>query len=222
VFGDVNAVGGHCSEVDRPFLPVSDFDNSITHARRVVARCEPGVIAMKILMTVFVVALVTLVAASGSALAQSPAGAEARLKEKNITLPPPPPAVGNYVSAVQVGRLLFLSSISSREFTPKGKVGKDLTVEQGNQAARHAGLLMLASVRAHLGNLDRVKRVVKVIGMVNSADGFGEQPKVINGFSDLLVEVFGETIGKHARTAVGMAALPGNAPVVVDIILEVE
>jgi enamine deaminase RidA (YjgF/YER057c/UK114 family) len=97
-----------------------------------------------------------------------------------------------------------------------------LTVEQGYQAARQAGLIMLAKVRAALGSLDRVQRVVKVVGMVNSADDFGDQPKVINGFSDLMVEVFGEAIGKHARSAVGVASLPANAPVEVDVILEIE
>jgi enamine deaminase RidA (YjgF/YER057c/UK114 family) len=95
-------------------------------------------------------------------------------------------------------------------------------VEQGYQAARQAGLITLARARAVLGSLDRVKRVVKVFGMVNSADGFGDQPKVINGVSDLMVEVFGEAIGKHARSAVGMAGLPGNAPVEVEMIVEVE
>jgi enamine deaminase RidA (YjgF/YER057c/UK114 family) len=83
-------------------------------------------------------------------------------------------------------------------------------------------MIMLAKVRTALGSLDRVKRVVKVLGMVNSADGFADQPKVVNGFSDLMVEVFGDSIGKHARSAVGMAALPGNAPVEVEMILEVE
>jgi YjgF/chorismate_mutase-like, putative endoribonuclease len=87
------------------------------------------------------------------------------------------------------------------DWTPKGKVGRDVTVEQGYQAARQTGLIMLSKVRAALGSLDRVKRVVKVLGMVNSADGFGDQPKVVNGFSDLMVEVFGEPIGKHARSA---------------------
>ena len=87
--------------------------------------------------------------------------------------------------------------------TSQGKVGKDLTVEQGYQVAREVGLALLATVRANLGSLDKVRRVVKVLGMVNSADGFGDQPKVINGFSDLMVEVFGEAIGKHARSAVG-------------------
>lgn len=95
-------------------------------------------------------------------------------------------------------------------------------MEQGYQAARHAGLLFLANVRAELGTLDRVKRVVKVLGMVNSADGLAEQPAVVNGFSNLMVEVFGESNGKHARSAAGLAALPGNAPVEIEAILEVE
>ena len=147
---------------------------------------------------------------------------EERLKERKITLPPAPAAVANYVRAVRVGNLLFVSGTTSRDLKPFGKVGRELTVDQGYQAARHAGLLFLANVRAELGTLDRVKRVVKVLGRVNSADGFAEQPAVINGFSDLMVEVFGEAIGKHARSAVGLAALPGNAPVEVEAILEIE
>lgn len=154
--------------------------------------------------------------------AQGPTRAEARLKELKITLPPAPAPVANYVRAVRVGNLLFVSGTTSRELQPFGKVGRDLTVQQGYQAARHAGLLFLANVRAEIGTLDRVKRVVKVLGMVNSADGFGDQPAVINGFSDLMVEVFGEAIGKHARSAVGVAALPGNAPVEVEAIFEIE
>lgn len=153
--------------------------------------------------------------------AQGPARPEERLKERKITLPAAPAPVANYVRAVRVGNLLFVSGTTSRDLKPFGKVGKELTVEQGYQAARHAGLLLLANVRAELGTLDRVKRVVKVLGMVNSADGFGDQPAVINGFSDLMVEIFGEA-GKHARAAVGMAALPGNAPVEVEAILEIE
>jgi len=167
--------------------------------------------------------LLLLSAAIGAAQAQTSGGAEARLKEKNITLPSEPAPVANYVNAVRVGNLLFMAgNTAGSDWTPKGKVGRDLTVEQGYQAARQAGLIMLAKIRATLGSLDRVKRVVKVLGMVNSADGFGDQPKVINGFSDLMVEVFGESIGKHARSAVGMAALPANAPVEVEMILEVE
>ena len=153
-------------------------------------------------------------------------GAEARLKEKNITLPQPATPVANYVLAVRVGNLLFLAGHGPVR-TPgthsvTGKVGKDLTVEQGYAVAREVGLNLLATTRQHLGSLDKVKRVVKVLGMVNSAEGFGEQPKVINGFSDLMVEVFGEAIGKHARSAVGMAALPNNIPVEIEMILEVD
>ena len=136
------------------------------------------------------------------ASAQGATRPEERLKELKITLPPAPTAVANYVRAVRVGNLLFVSGTTSRDLKPFGKVGRELTVKQGDEAARHAGLLFLANVRAELGSLDRVKRVVKVLGMVNSADGFAEQPAVINGFSDLMVEVFGESNGK-ARTIGG-------------------
>ena len=152
-------------------------------------------------------------------------GAEARLKELNITLPPPPTPMANYVTSVRVGNLLFLSGHGPMRTEGKpsarGKVGKDLTVEQGAQAAREVGLNLLATTRAALGSLDKVKRVVKVLGMVNSADGFGDQPKVINGFSNLMVEVFGDA-GKHARSAVGMAGLPVSIPVEIEMILEVD
>lgn len=160
-------------------------------------------------------------AAVGTAVAGT-TSAEARLKELQLILPPVAPPIANFVHTVQVGNLLYVSGNTSGEFEPKGKVGRDLTVEQGYQAARHAGVLFLAKVRAALGSLDRVKRIVKVLGMVNSVDGFGDQPKVVNGFSDLMVEVFGESIGKHARSAVGVAALPGNAPVEVEAIIEIE
>ena len=101
-------------------------------------------------------------------------------------------------------------------------MGRELTVEQGYEVAREVGLSMLATVRASLGSLDQVKPIVNVLGMVNSADGFGDQPRVINGFSDLMVEVFGEAIGKHARSAVGMAELPMGIPVEIEMVLEVE
>jgi enamine deaminase RidA (YjgF/YER057c/UK114 family) len=151
--------------------------------------------------------------------------AEARLKEKNITLPTQPTPMANYVSAVRTGNLLFLAGhgpIRDGKPTARGKVGKDLSIEQGYQVAREVGLLLLATTRAQLGSLDKVRRVVKVLGMVASADGFGDQPKVINGCSDLMVEVFGEAIGKHARSAVGMAELPVGIPVEIEMILEVE
>lgn len=152
--------------------------------------------------------------------------AEARLKTLNLTLPPPPAPVANYVGAVRVGNLLFVSGHGPLRTDGKpsvrGKLGRDLSVEQGYQVAREVGLNLLATVRATLGSLDRVKRVVKVLGMVNSAEGFGDQPRVINGFSDLMVEVFGEAAGKHARSAVGMAELPMGIPVEIEMILEVE
>jgi enamine deaminase RidA (YjgF/YER057c/UK114 family) len=152
-------------------------------------------------------------------------GAEATLTAKRITLPPAGTPMANYVTAVRSGNLLFLAGagpVRDGRPTIQGKVGKELSVEQGYQVAREVGLTLLANARAHLGSLDKVKRVVKVLGMVNSAEGFGDQPKVINGFSDLMVEVFGEAIGKHARSAVGMAALPVNIPVEIEMILEVE
>jgi len=150
-------------------------------------------------------------------------GAEARLKELGITLPTAPRPVANYVPAVRTGNLLFLAGhvpVRDGQFTSIGKLGKELSVEEGSQAARLVGLNLLASARAALGSLDRVRRVVKVLGMVNSAEGFGEQPKVVNGFSDLMVEVFGEA-GRHARSAVGMAGLPMGVAVEVEAIFEV-
>jgi enamine deaminase RidA (YjgF/YER057c/UK114 family) len=151
-------------------------------------------------------------------------GAEARLKQLGIELPTPPAPVANYVRAVRAGNLLFLAGHGPHTRDGKiayvGKLGRDLSVEEGQQAARLVGLNLLASAREALGSLDRVKRVVKVLGMVNSADGFGDQPKVINGFSDLMVEVFGDA-GRHARSAVGMAALPFGISVEVEMILEV-
>jgi enamine deaminase RidA (YjgF/YER057c/UK114 family) len=168
-------------------------------------------------------AMLTLIVLPVSAPAQTAASAEARLKELNITLPPDSVPAANFVNAVQTGKLLFLSgNTPGAQWPLKGKVGKDLTVEQGYQSARQAGLIMLGKIRTALGSLDRVKRTVKVLGMVNSADGFSDQPRVVNGFSDLMVEVFGEAIGKHARSAVGMAGLPGNAAVEVEMIVEVE
>jgi enamine deaminase RidA (YjgF/YER057c/UK114 family) len=152
-------------------------------------------------------------------------GAEARLKELNITLPPPGTPMANYVGAVRVGPLLFVSGHgpirTDGKPSARGKLGRELSVDQGYKVAREVGLNLLATTRASLGSLDRVKRVVKVLGMVASAEGFNEQPKVINGFSDLMVEVFGDA-GKHARSAVGMAELPVGIPVEIEMILEVE
>jgi enamine deaminase RidA (YjgF/YER057c/UK114 family) len=173
---------------------------------------------MKILMAVLMVTLVV----PGNVWAQNVGTAEENLKQKNIKLPAAASPVANYVPAVRVGNLLFLSGAGPGPNDPRGKVGKELTLDQGYQAARATGLNLLAATRAALGSLDKVKRIVKVLGMVNSAPGFTDQPKVINGFSDLMVEVFGETIGKHARSAVGMSELPFNIPVEIEMILEVE
>jgi len=178
---------------------------------------------MKSLVYVLVCGALGLVVTSNQLSAQTATGAEARLRERNITLPPVPPPVANYVDSVRVGNLLFLAgNTAGADWKFKGKVGKDITVQEGYETARQVGLIMLAKVRAALGSLDQVKRIVKVLGMVNSPEGFGDQPRVVNGFSDLMVEVFGEEIGKHARSAVGMQALPANSAVEVEMIVETE
>lgn len=150
--------------------------------------------------------------------------AEARLAALGIDLPPVPPPSGNFVRHRQVGSLLYLSGCGPQHpdgSRDTGKLGTDLTVEQGQASARLTGLNLLAAARDALGSLDRVRQVVKVLGMVNSGPGFVRQPEVINGFSDLMIEVFGEA-GRHARSAVGMAELPHGIPVEIEMILEVD
>lgn len=147
-----------------------------------------------------------------------------KLIERGIVLPAVSQPVANYVNAVRTGNLLFLAGKGPKDANGKditGKVGQDLSIAQGYAAARAVGLSQLAVLKAELGSLDRVKRVVKVLGMVNCTQDFTDQPKVINGFSDLMVEVFGER-GKHARSAVGMHALPFNIAVEIELIVEVE
>lgn len=149
---------------------------------------------------------------------------ERRLAELGLELPPAPKPIGTYVPAVQVGNLLFLSGLGPRRADGtmvQGRLGADLTIEQGRDAARLVGLNMLASIRAALGSLDRVERIVKTLGMVNSAPDFDQQPKVIDGFADLFVEVFGPERGRGARSAVGMAALPNRIAVEVETIVQV-
>ena len=149
---------------------------------------------------------------------------EARLRELGIDLPEPPPPVANYVGAVRVGDLLFVSGhgpFEDGEYRFRGKLGESIDVETGQRAARLTIVNFLASVRAELGSLDRVERVVKLLVMVNSAPGFGEQPAVANGASDLLVELFGEERGRHARSAVGMGALPMGISIEIEGILQV-
>ena len=152
--------------------------------------------------------------------------AEKRLKELKIDLGTVSSPIANYVNAVRTGNLLFLAGKGPRMGKdgrrPTGKVGRDYTAEEAYEHARTVGMDLLAVMRTELGSLDKVKRVVKVLGMVNSADDFGDQPKVINGFSDLMVQVFGEAMGKHARSAVGMGSLPMGIPVEIECIVEVE
>jgi len=149
---------------------------------------------------------------------------EARLKEMGIELPPAVTPVANYVPAVRTGNLIFLSGhgpFNEDGSLITGKVGADLTVEQGYAAARRVAIGLLGSLKAVIGDLDRVNRVVKLLGLVNCTPEFGDQPKVINGASDIFVEVFGDK-GKHARSAVGTNALPLNIAVEIEMIVEVE
>jgi enamine deaminase RidA (YjgF/YER057c/UK114 family) len=151
--------------------------------------------------------------------------AEKRLQELGIDLGTVSAPIANYVNAVRTGNLLFLAGKGPRAGKngerPKGKVGREYTVEQGYQHARSVGLDLIAVMRAELGSLDKVKRIVKVLGMVNAVPEFEDQPKVINGCSDLFVQVFGER-GKHARSAVGMGSLPMGIPVEIECIVEIE
>ena len=147
---------------------------------------------------------------------------EAKLKELGLTLPDPPKPVANYVPVVRVGDLLFLSGVlPSRDgqLIMTGKLGQDLTIEQGKEASRLAVLNGLSIVRHETGSLDRVKRIVKMVGHIASAPGFTDQPQVLNGASDLLVSLFGEA-GRHARVAVGAAELPRQAPVEIELIVQ--
>jgi enamine deaminase RidA (YjgF/YER057c/UK114 family) len=150
--------------------------------------------------------------------------AENRLKELGVVLPQLSSPVANYVRTVRVGNLLFVSGHGPGSGTGKifkGKVGRDLTLEEGYQSARQVALCILSTLKDALGDLDRVERIVKVLGFVNCTEDFVDQPKVVNGASDFLVEVFGDK-GKHARSAVGMYALPGNIPVEVELIAQVK
>lgn len=148
---------------------------------------------------------------------------EKRLIDLDIVLPAPPRPVATYIPAVLAGDLLFLSGVipfREGKLALEGKLGRDLTVEQGYEAARIALLNGLAIVRSELGTLDRIRKVVRLVGHVASAEGFVQQPAVINGASDLLVKIFDEA-GRHARVAVGAAELPLNAPVELELILQV-
>ena len=148
---------------------------------------------------------------------------EARLKELGIELPETTSPMANYVNAVRTGNLLYLAGKGPGlpgKPLPVGKVGRDFSIEQGYRLARDTGLNLISVMKAELGDLDRVTRIVKVLGMVNATSEYGHQPEIINGCSDLFVEVFGDR-GRHARSAVGMGSLPRGIPVEIEVIVEV-
>jgi len=148
---------------------------------------------------------------------------EARLTELGLTLPKPPQPVGAYLLAQQVGELLFISGTTcyvEEGLLYTGRVGAELTVEQGYAAARQTALNLLSVIKATLGDLDQVERVVKLNGYVNSAPDFDRQPAVINGASELLEKVFGQC-GKHARTSIGVSDLPGHIPIEIEMVVQI-
>jgi enamine deaminase RidA (YjgF/YER057c/UK114 family) len=150
--------------------------------------------------------------------------AEAKIKENNITLIPPTAPIANYVKYVQVGNTVYLSGHGPDK--PEGgqvfgKLGKDLNVEQGQAAARLTGISLISTLKGYIGDLNRVKRIVKVVGLVNCTPEFAQQPQVMNGCSNLMVEVFGDR-GRHARTSVGVNALPNNIAVEIEMIVELK
>lgn len=152
------------------------------------------------------------------------ASTEARLQQLGILLPPPPKPVAAYIPVVQIGTLLFTSGTGPfAEGRPAivGRVGETLTLEEGYRAARLVMLNLLSIIREHLGSLDRIERVVKVLGFVNSAPDFTQQPAVVNGASELLIEIFGEK-GQHARSAIGTSILPFGIPVEIEMIVQVK
>jgi enamine deaminase RidA (YjgF/YER057c/UK114 family) len=151
---------------------------------------------------------------------------EMRIQELKLTLPEPQKPLAKYKPAVLVGNVLYVSGHGPAKIDDKspitGKVGADLTLEQGVESARLVGLNILGTVKATLGSLDKVKRLVKTLGMVNAVPDFKDQPKVINGFSELMAAVFGEDAGVGARSAVGMGSLPNNIAVEIECIFEVQ
>jgi len=146
---------------------------------------------------------------------------EEKIKGMGLRLPEIPEPVANYVPAVRTGNLLFLSGHGPEKSVPTGKVGQELTLEEGYEAAKNTALCLISTIKNSIGDLDKVKRIVKLVGFVNCSEDFKDQPKVVNGASDLFVAVFGER-GKHARAAVGMYQLPGGIPVEIEVIIEIE
>lgn len=162
--------------------------------------------------------MAALLLAAGPALAETP---EQRLAAKGFTLPPANAPMGTYVTSARVGNLMFLSGHGECPVSVTGKVGATLSEAEGNASAQRVGLCMLATIKGALGELSRVKRFVKVLGMVNATPEFTRHPAVINGFSDLMVVAFGDA-GKAPRSAVGVASLPMNIPVEIEAVVEVE
>lgn len=154
-----------------------------------------------------------------------PANADARIRELGLTLPKPPKPMAKYRPALQVGNMLYVSGhgpLKPDGTLITGRVGDDLDTAKGKEAARVVGLAILSTVRNTLGSLDRVRRLVKTLGMVNSTPNYPDHPQVVNGFSELMAEVFGEEAGIGARSAVGMGSLPSNIAVEIECIFEVE
>jgi enamine deaminase RidA (YjgF/YER057c/UK114 family) len=175
---------------------------------------------MKKLISIFTWLLIVSITSN----AQAKTDPEARIKELGIQLIKPTPPIANYVKAVRVGNLIFLAGHGPDK--PEGgmvtgKVGGELTMEQGRDAARLTGISLLSTLKGEIGDLNKVKRIVKVLGMVNAVPTFDKHPQVMNGFSDLMVEVFGEN-GKHARSSVGVSSLPNNIAVEIEMIVELK
>lgn len=163
----------------------------------------------------------TLTLTAAAAHAQTAEDPEGRLRALGLSLPESARPIANYVPAVRSGNLVFLSGHGECGDALRGKAGADVSIDDAYASARRVGLCLLSSLKAEINDLRRVRRIVKVLGMVNSAPHFGEQPKVINGCSDLMVSVFGER-GRHARSAVGMGALPQGITVEIEMIVEIE
>jgi enamine deaminase RidA (YjgF/YER057c/UK114 family) len=175
---------------------------------------------MKAITVVFAMLMVFQMGVS----AQAKTDPEKKLKELGIVLKKAPTPVANYLPAVQTGKIVYLSGQGplkdDGEFI-RGKVGGEISLEEAQKAARLTGIRLLEALKAQIGDLNKVKRVVKVLGMVNAVPTFEQHPQVINGFSDFMVEVFGEK-GKHARSSVGMGSLPMNIPVEIEMIVELK
>jgi enamine deaminase RidA (YjgF/YER057c/UK114 family) len=153
-----------------------------------------------------------------------PSKPETRVQELHLTLPPAPKPMAKYKPTVRVGNMLYVSGhgpLKSDKTLMAGKVGKDVDLEGGKAAARQVGLAILATLKASLGSLDKVTRLVKTLGWVNCTDDYKDQPQVMNGFSELMADVFGEEAGVGARSAIGTNSLPGNISVEVECLFEV-